>query len=170
MIFMAQLPQLIDVPWLVYPMVPAGLVMIFLLPKLTKAVPAPLVSIVVLTVLTVAAGFTVPNVGGEGELPDSLPFFGLPGIPLTWETLTIIATYALGVALVGLMESLMTAKLVDDNQTATAAVAVRPSAPCPAIRTPTNPAVRPTTSETKASATSTAPKRPPMAAMVARVP
>ncbi|MDT0275110.1 SulP family inorganic anion transporter [Blastococcus goldschmidtiae] len=114
MIFMAQLPQLTDVPWLVYPMVAAGLAMIFLLPRLTKAVPAPLVSIAVLTVLTVAASVTVPNVGGEGELPDALPFFGLPDIPLTWETLTIIAPYALGVALVGLMESLMTAKLVDD--------------------------------------------------------
>ncbi|GAA3165275.1 SulP family inorganic anion transporter [Blastococcus jejuensis] len=114
LIFTAQLPQLIDVPWLVYPMVAAGLAMIFLLPRLTKAVPAPLVSIVVLTVLTVSAGFTIPNVGGEGELPDALPFFGLPDIPLTFETLGIIAPYALGVALVGLMESLMTAKLVDD--------------------------------------------------------
>ncbi|TQN44289.1 SulP family sulfate permease [Blastococcus colisei] len=114
LIFAAQLPQLIDVPWLVYPMVAAGLAIIFLLPRITKAIPAPLVSIVVLTVLTVAAGFTLPNVGGEGELPDALPFFGLPGIPLTFETLGIIAPYALGVALVGLMESLMTAKLVDD--------------------------------------------------------
>jgi SulP family sulfate permease len=114
MIFMAQLPQLTDVPWLVYPMVAAGLAMIFLLPRLTRAVPAPLISIVVLTVLTVVASVTVPNVGGEGELPDALPFFGLPDIPLTWETLTIVAPYALGVALVGLMESLMTAKLVDD--------------------------------------------------------
>jgi sulfate permease, SulP family len=114
LIFTAQLPQLVDVPWLVYPLVAAGLGIIFLLPRLTTAVPAPLVSIVVLTGLTVAAGFTVPNVGGEGDLPDSLPFFGLPDIPLTLETLTIIAPYALGVALVGLMESLMTAKLVDD--------------------------------------------------------
>jgi SulP family sulfate permease len=114
LIFTAQLPQLIDVPWLVYPMVAAGLAIIFLLPRLTKAIPAPLVSIVVLTGLTVGAGLTVPNVGGEGELPDSLPFFGLPDIPLTFETLGIIAPYALGVAFVGLMESLMTAKLVDD--------------------------------------------------------
>jgi sulfate permease, SulP family len=114
MIFTAQLPQLIDVPWLVYPLVAAGLAMIFLLPRLTKAVPAPLISIIVLTGLTVTAGFAIPNVGDQGELPDSLPFFGLPQIPLTWETLTIIAPFALGVAFVGLMESLMTAKLVDD--------------------------------------------------------
>jgi SulP family sulfate permease len=114
LIFTAQLPQLIDVPWLVYPMVAAGLAIIFLLPRLTKAIPAPLVSIVVLTVLTLVAGLTLPNVGGEGDLPDSLPFLVLPDVPLTLETLGIIAPYALGIAFVGLMESLMTAKLVDD--------------------------------------------------------
>jgi SulP family sulfate permease len=114
LIFTAQLPQLIDVPWLVYPMVAAGLVIIFGLPRFITAVPAPLVSIVVLTGLTVIAGLAVPDVGGEGDLPDSLPFFGIPDLPLTLETLGIIAPYALGVAFVGLMESLMTAKLVDD--------------------------------------------------------
>ncbi|MCZ2857613.1 SulP family inorganic anion transporter [Blastococcus sp. VKM Ac-2987] len=114
LIFTAQLPQLIDVPWLVYPMVAAGLAIIFLLPRLTTAVPPPLVAIVVLTTLAVAAGWDLPDVGGEGELPDSLPFFLLPDVPFTVETLSIIAPYALGVAFVGLMESLMTAKLVDD--------------------------------------------------------
>ena len=114
LIFTAQLPQLIDVPWLVYPMVAAGLVIIFGLPQVTTAVPAPLVSIVVLTGLTVIAGLTVPDVGGEGDPPDSLPFLAFPDIPLTRETLGIITPYALGVAFVGLMESLMTAKLVDD--------------------------------------------------------
>ncbi|OMQ16172.1 sodium-independent anion transporter [Modestobacter sp. VKM Ac-2676] len=114
LIFTAQLPYLVDVSWLVYPMVAAGLAIIFLLPRLTSAIPAPLVSIVVLTGLTVAAALTVPNVGDQGELPDSLPFFGIPAIPFDLETLTIIAPYALGVAFVGLMESLMTAKLVDD--------------------------------------------------------
>jgi SulP family sulfate permease len=114
LIFTAQLPHLVDVPWLVYPLVAAGLVIIFALPRLTTVVPAPLVSIVVLTGLTVAAGFTIPNVGDQGELPDSLPFLALPHVPFTLETLTIIAPYALGIAFVGLMESLMTAKLVDD--------------------------------------------------------
>ncbi|SFD94436.1 SulP family inorganic anion transporter [Blastococcus tunisiensis] len=114
MIFTAQFPQLIDVPWLVYPMVAAGLAIIFLLPRLTSAVPPPLVAILVLTGLAVAAGWELPDVGGEGELPDSLPFFLLPDVPFTAETLSIIAPYALGVAFVGLMESLMTAKLVDD--------------------------------------------------------
>lgn len=114
MIFTAQFPQLIGVPWLVYPMVAAGLAIIFLLPRLTRAIPAPLVAIVVLTTLAVAAGWDLPDVGGEGDLPDSLPFFLLPDVPFTMETLGIIAPYALGVAFVGLMESLMTAKLVDD--------------------------------------------------------
>jgi sulfate permease, SulP family len=114
LIFTAQLPHLIDVPGLVYPLVAAGLAIIFLLPRLTTVVPAPLVSIIVLTGLTVAAGLALPTVGDQGELPTSLPFFALPDIPLTWETLTIIAPYALGIAFVGLMESLMTAKLVDD--------------------------------------------------------
>jgi SulP family sulfate permease len=114
LIFTAQLPHLVDVPWLVYPLVAAGLAIIFLLPRLTTVIPAPLVSIVVLTGLTVAAGFTIPNVGDQGELPDSLPFLALPDVPLGLETLRIIAPYALGIAFVGLMESLMTAKLVDD--------------------------------------------------------
>jgi sulfate permease, SulP family len=114
LIFTAQLPHLVDVPWPVYPMVAAGLAVIFLLPRLTTVVPAPLVSIVVLTGLTVAAGLAVPNVGDQGELPDSLPFLALPDVPFTLETLRVIAPYALGIAFVGLMESLMTAKLVDD--------------------------------------------------------
>jgi SulP family sulfate permease len=114
LIFSAQLPQLIGVPWLVYPMVAAGLAIIFRLPRLTTVVPAPLVAIVVLTALAVATGLDLPDVGGEGDLPDSLPFLVLPDVPFTFETLGIIAPYALGVAFVGLMESLMTAKLVDD--------------------------------------------------------
>jgi sulfate permease, SulP family len=114
LIFTAQLPQLTDVPWLVYPLVAAGLAIIFLLPRLTSAVPAPLVAIIVLTTLVVTVGWDIPDVGGEGELPDSLPFFLLPDVPFTFETLGIIAPYALGIAFVGLMESLMTAKLVDD--------------------------------------------------------
>jgi SulP family sulfate permease len=114
LIFTAQLPQLVDVPWLVYPMVAAGLGIIFLLPRLTTVVPPPLIAIVVLTTLVVTVGWDLPDVGGEGELPDSVPFFLLPDVPFTVETLGVIAPYALGVAFVGLMESLMTAKLVDD--------------------------------------------------------
>jgi SulP family sulfate permease len=114
LIFSAQVTHLVDVPWLVYPLVAGGLAIIFGLPRVTAAVPAPLVAIIVLTGLTVLAGWELPDVGDEGALPDSLPFLALPDVPFTWETLGIITPYALGVAFVGLMESLMTAKLVDD--------------------------------------------------------
>ncbi|MEU5833744.1 SulP family inorganic anion transporter [Streptomyces diacarni] len=114
MIFMAQVPEMSDVPWPVYPLLAAGLVLMILFPKVTKVVPAPLVSIIVLTVVTLAAGIAVPTVGDKGKLPSSLPVPGLPDVPFTLHTLTVIAPYALAFALVGLMESLMTAKLVDD--------------------------------------------------------
>ncbi len=114
LIFLAQMPHLLAVPWLVYPLVALALGIIVGLPKLMKAVPAPLVAIVVLTVLTTAAAVAVPNVGDEGKLPNSLPSFGLPEVPYTLATLRILLPYALALALVGLMESLMTAKIVDD--------------------------------------------------------
>jgi SulP family sulfate permease len=114
LIFLAQLPYLMDVPWTVYALLAAGLAIMVGLPRLTKAVPAPLVAIVALTTVTVAAGIAVPTVGDEGELPNSLPVLGIPTVPFTLETLTIIAPFAIAMALVGLMESLMTAKLVDD--------------------------------------------------------
>ncbi len=114
LIFMAQLPHLVDVPVVVYALVAAGLAIIFLLPRLTDVVPAPLVAIVVLTALTVGAAIAVPTVGDEGELPESLPSLLIPDVPFTWQTLEIVAPYALAMALVGILESLLTAKLVDD--------------------------------------------------------
>ncbi|WP_312880039.1 SulP family inorganic anion transporter [Actinokineospora xionganensis] len=114
LIFMAQVPELIDVPWPVYPLVAGALVLMVLLPRLTKVVPAPLISIIALTALTIGAGIAVPTVGDKGDLPSSLPVPGLPDVPFSMSTLSVIAPYALALALVGLMESLMTAKLVDD--------------------------------------------------------
>ncbi|WP_193597881.1 SulP family inorganic anion transporter [Microbacterium sp. YJN-G] len=114
LIFTAQLPQLIDVPWMVYPLVAVGLLIMVFMPKITKVIPAPLVSIIIVTAAVVVFAINVPTVGDQGELPRSLPELFIPNVPLTWETLTIIAPYALAMALVGLMESLMTAKLVDD--------------------------------------------------------
>ncbi|SCK15350.1 SulP family inorganic anion transporter [Streptomyces sp. WMMB 322] len=114
MIFMAQVPEMTDVPWAVYPLIAGGLALMILFPRITRTVPAPLVSIAVLTMITVGAGIAVPTVGDKGKLPSSLPVPGLPDVPLTLETLTVIAPYAFAFALVGLMESLMTAKLVDD--------------------------------------------------------
>lgn len=114
LIFSAQVPELIGVPWLVYPLTAVGLLIVFGLPRVTSAVPAPLVAIVVLTLVTVLGSLAVPTVGDKGELPDSLPGLFFPDVPLTLETFQIIAPYALAMAFVGLLESLMTAKLVDD--------------------------------------------------------
>ena len=114
LIFTSQLPYLLGVPWAVYPLVAVALAVLVLLPRLTRAVPGPLVAIVLLTGFTLAAGVAVPTVGDQGELPDSLPVLGLPAVPPDLATLQVIAPYALAIALVGLIESLMTAKLVDD--------------------------------------------------------
>ncbi|MHA7278098.1 SulP family inorganic anion transporter [Arthrobacter sp. Hz1] len=114
LIFLSQVPELLGVSWLVYPMVALGLLIVFGLPKLTKVVPAPLVAIVVLTLITVFAAVTVPTVGDKGELPDNLPSLFIPNVPLNLETSQILFPYALAMAFVGLLESLMTAKLVDD--------------------------------------------------------
>jgi sulfate permease, SulP family len=114
LIFLAQLPYLIAMPWQVYAAVAVGIAIMVLLPKVTTAVPAPLVAIIVLTAITVGAGVTMPTVGDQGALPDALPTLGLPHVPWTMETLRIIAPFSIAMALVGLMESLMTAKLVDD--------------------------------------------------------
>ncbi|MEM8854080.1 MAG: SulP family inorganic anion transporter [Pseudomonadota bacterium] len=114
LIFMAQLPELIDVPWLTYPLVAGGLLIIYLFPHLTKAIPSPLVAIIVLTALVMAFGWDVRTVGDMGDLPDTLPVFLIPDVPLTFETLMIILPYAAAVAVVGLLESLMTANIVDD--------------------------------------------------------
>lgn len=114
LVFTAQLPELIGVPWMVYPIVAVGLLIVFALPRITTAVPAPLVAVVSLTIVTALAGIRVPTVHDKGELPNSLPGFFLPNVPLTWETFQAIAPFALSMALVGLLESLMTAKLVDD--------------------------------------------------------
>jgi SulP family sulfate permease len=114
LIFTSQLPHLLGVPALVYPFVVVGLVLMVFLPKLTTVVPAPLVAIVALTAAAVVFSINIPNVGDEGQLPSSLPTLLVPDVPLTMQTLSIIAPYALAMALVGLLESLLTAKLVDD--------------------------------------------------------
>jgi len=114
LVFTSQFPDLIGVPWLVYPLVALGLVIIYLLPRITTVVPSPLIAIVLLTAMAVVFALNVPTVGDKGELPESLPSLFIPDVPFTMETFQIIAPYALGMATVGLLESLMTAKLVDD--------------------------------------------------------
>lgn len=116
LIFMAQLPELDPrtVSWLTYVLVAASLGIIYLFPYVTKVIPSPLVTILVLTVLTMYFGWDVRTVGDMGALPDTLPVFLVPDIPLTLETLLIILPYSLAIAVVGLLESLMTQNLVDE--------------------------------------------------------
>lgn len=117
LIFLAQLPELTNVTWHVYAMTAAGLAIIYLFPYIPlvgKTIPSPLVCILLLTGLAVYLGMDIRNVGDMGELPDTLPIFLWPEVPLTWETLAIIFPYSAALAVVGLLESLMTATIVDD--------------------------------------------------------
>ncbi len=117
LIFMAQLPELTGVTWHVYAMTAAGLGIIYLfpyVPKIGKLIPSPLVCILVLTAVSLYLGLDIRTVGDMGELPDTLPVFLWPDVPLTFETLTIIFPYSAALAVVGLLESLMTATIVDD--------------------------------------------------------
>ncbi|WP_132322633.1 SulP family inorganic anion transporter [Pseudobacteriovorax antillogorgiicola] len=117
LIFMAQLPELTGVSWQVYGMAACGLGIIYLfpyVPKLGKVIPSPLVCILVMTVVSISLGLDIRTVGDMGQLPDALPVFLWPQVPLTFETLEIIFPYAMGLSVVGLLESLMTATIVDD--------------------------------------------------------
>jgi SulP family sulfate permease len=114
LIFLAQLPQLTGVTWETYAMVAGGLVIIYLFPRLTTAVPSPLVAILVLSAVSIALGLPVHTVGDMGKLPEGMPSFAFPQVPLTLETLQIIFPYSVTMAAVGLLESLLTAQIVDD--------------------------------------------------------
>ena len=117
LIFMAQLPELTNVTYHVYVMTAAGLGIIYLfpyLPVIGKAIPSPLVCIVTLTIVAIVSGLDIRTVGDMGELPDTLPIFLWPDVPLNFETLAIVFPYAAGLAVVGLLESMMTATIVDD--------------------------------------------------------
>ena len=114
LIFLAQLPELIGMPWTVYAVCAIGLAIIYLLPLVTKMIPSPLVAIVVLTVASIWLGLDIRTVGDMGDLPDSLPTFLFPDIPLTWETFQILLPVSATLAVVGLLESLMTAQIVED--------------------------------------------------------
>ena len=114
LIFIAQLPQLTNVTWITYVMVAGGLAIIYLFPRLTRAVPSPLIAIIVLTIISIYWGLPVNTVGDMGKLPSALPSFLIPDVPFTLETLQIILPYSLTMAAVGLLESMMTAQIVDD--------------------------------------------------------
>ncbi|KIC59851.1 sulfate transporter [Brevundimonas nasdae] len=114
LIFLAQMPELIGANWQTFALVGAALVVIYGFPRITKAVPSPLVAIVLISVFVMMTGLDVRTVGDMGQMPSTLPVFHLPGVPLTWETFVIIAPVAATLAFVGLLESLLTANLIDD--------------------------------------------------------
>ncbi len=114
LIFSAQVPQMLGVSWHTYATIGLGLAIIYLLPRITTAIPSPLICIVVLTAISIAFPMPLHTVADLGRLPASLPHFALPALPVEWRTLGIIAPYALAMAAVGLLESLMTAKVVDE--------------------------------------------------------
>ncbi|UYO00407.1 MAG: SulP family inorganic anion transporter [Devosia sp.] len=114
LIFMAQLPELIGVPWMTYPMIALSLAIIYLFPRVTTAIPSPLVAIVVVGLIVFFGGLDVHLVGDMGALPTSLPFLLIPNVPLSLDMVWIILPYSVGVAAVGLLESLMTAQIIDD--------------------------------------------------------
>ncbi len=114
LIFSAQVPQMLHVSWHTYAMIAAGLAIIYLLPRITTAVPSPLVCILVLTAISIAFPMPIHTVADLGRLPSSLPSLAWPGVPAQWETLRIVFPYAVAMAAVGLLESMMTASVVDD--------------------------------------------------------
>ena len=114
LIFLAQLPQLTDVPYAVYIITALSLCIIYILPRFTKAVPSPLVALAVMTIAAINLGLDVPTVGDMGELPTAPPVFALPQVPFNLETLRIIFPYSFTLAIVGLIASFLTASLVDD--------------------------------------------------------
>lgn len=114
LIFAAQLPHILGGDLLAYGMLAAGLAIIYVVPRITSAIPSPLICILILTGAAVLFQLPVMTVADLGKLPDSLPIFGWPSVPMTWETLRIIAGPALAIAMVGLLESMMTASVVDD--------------------------------------------------------
>ena len=117
LIFMAQLPELTNVSWHVYAMTIAGLGVIYLfpyLPVIGKSIPSPLVCIVSMTAIAMLVGLDIRTVGDMGDLPDTLPIFLWPDVPFTLETLMIVLPYSIGLAAVGLLESMMTETIVDE--------------------------------------------------------
>lgn len=114
LIFMAQMPQLIHVVWQTYAMVGIGLAIIYGLPRFTKAIPSPLIAIFLLTLAAVVFHIPVRTVGDMGQLPSGLPQLLIPDVPMTWHTLMVVLPFSVSMALVGLLESMMTTAIVDD--------------------------------------------------------
>ncbi|WP_273849894.1 SulP family inorganic anion transporter [Guptibacillus spartinae] len=114
LIFTAQLPHFSGESWPMYAMVAGALAIIYIVPRFTKAIPSPLIAIVVITIIAITTGSGVRTVGDMGELTQALPMFLLPSIPLNFETLAIVFPYSMALAIVGLLETFLTAQIVDD--------------------------------------------------------
>ncbi|MEJ9232112.1 SulP family inorganic anion transporter [Peribacillus butanolivorans] len=114
LIFTAQLTHFVGETWIMYVMTAVSLAIIYLFPRITKIIPSPLVAIIFMTIVAVTTGTTVRTVGDMGQLTEALPMFMLPDIPFTFETLAIIFPYSIALAFVGLLESLLTAQIVDE--------------------------------------------------------
>ncbi|PEJ33921.1 sodium-independent anion transporter [Peribacillus butanolivorans] len=114
LIFTAQLTHFVGETWIMYVMTVVSLAIIYLFPRITKIIPSPLVAIIFMTIIAVTTGATVRTVGDMGQLTEALPMFMLPDIPFTFETLAIIFPYSIALAFVGLLESLLTAQIVDE--------------------------------------------------------
>ncbi|MFE8698862.1 SulP family inorganic anion transporter [Cytobacillus sp. FJAT-53684] len=114
LIFMAQLEQFVGATWVMYAMVAGALAIIYLFPRITKAVPSPLVAIIVITIIAIMTKSDVKTVGDMGNLTSALPTFFIPDVPFNLETLKIIFPYSIALSIVGLLESLLTASIVDD--------------------------------------------------------
>jgi SulP family sulfate permease len=114
LIFSAQVPQMLDVTWHTYAMIAGGLAVIYLMPRITTAIPSPLICILVLTAISIAFPMPIHTVADLGRLPSALPSFAFPSVAFDWQTLRIVAPYAIAMAAVGLLESMMTASVVDD--------------------------------------------------------
>lgn len=114
MIFMTQMPYLIGASVMTYVFAGVTLVLIYLIPRFIKVIPAPLITIVVMTSIALISGVNLQSVGDLGTMPNTLPTFFFPDIPLSFETLKIVLPYSLALSIVGLLESLLTSQVLDD--------------------------------------------------------
>lgn len=114
LIFMAQLEQFVGATWVMYALVAGALAIIYLFPRISRAIPSPLVAIIVISALVIFSGIDVRTVGDMGKLTSELPGFLIPNVPFNLETLIIIFPFSIALAMVGLLESLLTASIVDD--------------------------------------------------------
>ena len=117
LVFMAQTPHFIGGDIFTWLFLLGTIGLIYAIPLVIKGIPAPLIAVVILSIVAVYSGVNLSTVGDMGTITQSLPTFFIPDIPFTLETLMIILPYSLALAVVGLVESLLTASILDDMTT-----------------------------------------------------